>query len=81
MLWFWPPVNVKELSTGHTVVVKSVEGAIEQMQTWPKKMPIPPKLKAAYPICYGVMEGKHTVDEARQAFDAAAREAKVWRAE
>ncbi|RWI96408.1 MAG: DUF982 domain-containing protein [Mesorhizobium sp.] len=78
MLWFWPPVCVKELATGHTVGVKSVETAIEQMQTWPRKGPM---LKAAYPICYGVMEGKHTVDEARLAFEAAAKEAKVWRAE
>lgn len=76
MLWFWPPVNVHELSTGHTLGVKSVEAAIEQMQTWPK---VGPKMKAAYPVCYGVMEGKHTVDEARAAFHAAAKEAKVLR--
>ncbi|WP_189524465.1 MULTISPECIES: DUF982 domain-containing protein [unclassified Mesorhizobium] len=69
---------MKDTATGHALGVKSVETAIEQMRTWPK---VGPKLKAAYPICYGVMEGKHTVDEARLAFEAAAKEAKVWRAE
>lgn len=76
MLWFWPPVHVRDLQTGHTVEVKSVEGAIEQMRTWPK---IGAKMKAAYPICYGAMEGSSTVDEARQAFEAAAKDAKVLR--
>lgn len=79
MHWFWPPVHVRDLETGHTVGVKSVEAAIEQMATWPKKWPVPPALEAAYPICYGAREGSRTVDEARAAFEAAAIEAKVLR--
>ncbi|WP_281408938.1 DUF982 domain-containing protein [Mesorhizobium sp. B2-8-9] len=76
MLWFWPPVYVRELSTGQTLGVKSVEAAIEQMRTWPK---VGKKMKEAYPICYGVMDGSHTVDQCRAAFEAAAKEAKVVR--
>lgn len=74
MLWFSPPVRVKTSRVGHILEVKSVETCIEQMRVWPK---IGPKLRAAYPVCYGALEGSYTVEQAREAFIAAAKEAKV----
>ncbi|CDX54503.1 conserved hypothetical protein [Mesorhizobium plurifarium] len=79
MHWF-DRVSVREIATGQTRGVNSVEAAIEEMQTWPK---VGPKLRAAYPVCYGVVAGEEgfTVEQARAAFVAAAKEAKVLRAE
>lgn len=76
MHWFSPAVTVKP-APGVMTEVKSVETALETMRGWPRKGP---KLKAAYVVCAGVLDGDRTVDEARQAFIAAAKEAKVWRA-
>lgn len=76
MHWFSPPVIVKA-AHGHMLEVKSVEACIEQMQKWPVR----PKLKAAYPICYGALADPptSTIDQARKAFIAAAKEARAWR--
>lgn len=73
MMWFNPPVMVKT-QPGKILEVKSVEACIEQMRVWPK---VGPKLRAAYPVCYGALEGGATAEEAREAFVAAAKEAKV----
>ncbi len=69
MKWFWPPVLLKR-----RVEIKSVEACLEQMRQWPK---VGPKMRAAYPICYGALEGSSTVEDARAAFVKAAKEAKV----
>ncbi|MBZ9807720.1 DUF982 domain-containing protein [Mesorhizobium sp. ESP-6-2] len=76
--WFSPPVHVRDIdNAGSTIGVNSVEGAIEQLQRWPVKA----KLRAAYPICYGALADPptSTVEDARKAFEAAAKEAKVLR--
>ncbi|BCH24286.1 hypothetical protein MesoLjLb_40710 [Mesorhizobium sp. L-8-3] len=44
------------------------------MRQWQR---VGPKMRAAYPVCYGAPEGSSTVEEARAAFVAAAKEAKV----
>lgn len=72
-MWFTPPVRVKT-QPGEIRDVQSVEACIEQMRVWPK---VGPKLRAAYPVCYGALEGGATAEEARKAFVAAAKEAKV----
>lgn len=71
MMWFSPPVKVRT-QPGRILEVKSVEECLEQMRMWPK---VGPKLRAAYPICYGALAGEATADEARRAFIAAAKEA------
>ncbi|UVK49462.1 DUF982 domain-containing protein (plasmid) [Mesorhizobium sp. AR07] len=76
MHWISPPVNVKELATGDTLGVRSVEGCIEQMRTWPR---VGPKTKKAFPICYSALVGGIKPDEARNAFIVAATEAGVLR--
>lgn len=55
--------------------VNSVEVALETMRGWPVR----PKLRAAYVICAEVFDGTKTVDDARKAFVAAAKEAGAYR--
>ena len=81
MMWFWPPVRVREIGTGHTYVVKSVEVAVEQMETWP----LPesgrrgPKYRKAYKVCFDALEGMAEANAAGEVFEAAAKEAGVLR--
>lgn len=80
-MWFWPPVQVREIATGHTYVVKAVEVAVEQMETWP----LPgsgkrgPKWRKAYKVCFDALEGMAEANDAGKAFEAAAIEAGVLR--
>lgn len=55
--------------------VSDVERALEVMRGWPVK----PKLKAAYIVCAECRDGTKSAEEARSAFIAAAKEAKLWR--
>lgn len=75
MHWFSPAVTVKS-APGIMTEVKSVETALEQMRGWPRKGP---RLRAAYVVCAGVLDGDRTVDDAREAFILAAKEAAVLR--
>lgn len=81
MMWFWPPVQVKEIATGYTYVVKAVEVAVEQMETWP--LPTSgkrgPKWKKAYKLAFDALEGMAEPKDVRTAFEAAAVEAGVLR--
>lgn len=71
------PVPVRSMcNPGLTVQVSSCEAAIEQMDTWPKHTA---KWRLAYQRCYEAIEDRVTVDEAKKAFEAAAREAGVLR--
>lgn len=74
MHWFSKPVTIKA-GVGMMQGVKSVETALEVMRDWPAK----PKLRAAYVVCAEVIDGTKTVDQAREAFILAAREAGVFR--
>lgn len=76
MMWFWPPVNVREIATSQTYEVKAVEICIEQMETWPKRGP---KWRRAYRLCFDALEGMAEAKAARDAFAAAAAEAGVLR--
>lgn len=55
--------------------VNSVEAALEAMRPWPVRA----KKKAAYVICAEVLDGTKTVDDARKAFVASAKEAGAYR--
>ncbi|MDX8537046.1 DUF982 domain-containing protein [Mesorhizobium abyssinicae] len=73
MHWF-KAVTIKA-APGMMQGVSSVEAALEVMRGWPVK----PKLRAAYIACAEVLDGIGTVEAAREAFVAAAREAGVLR--
>ncbi|MDX8492898.1 DUF982 domain-containing protein [Mesorhizobium sp. VK22B] len=73
MHWF-KAVTIKA-GPGMMQGVSSVEAALEVMRDWPVK----PRLRAAYVACAEVLDGIGTVDAAREAFVAAAREAGVLR--
>lgn len=83
MMWFWPPVPVRVIANaGHTYDVKSVEVAVEQMETWPlpESGKRGPKWRKAYKVCFDALEGMAEPMDARKAFEAAAIEAGVYRA-
>lgn len=81
MMDFWPPVQVREIATGHTYVVKSVEVAVEQMETWPlaENGKRGPKWRKAYKVCFDALEGMAEAKDAGKAFEVAAKEAGVFR--
>lgn len=72
MMWFWPPVQVKELASGYTREVKAVEDCVAQLETWPARGA---KWRKAYKTCFDALEGMATADDARKAFEAAAKDA------
>ncbi|RWO26653.1 DUF982 domain-containing protein [Mesorhizobium sp.] len=74
-LWFSPPVFVKTELTGVSYGCNNVRGAAEQLLKWTKRGP---KWHLASALCLSALEGEE-VDpkEIRQAFEAAAKEAKM----
>ncbi|MBZ9904778.1 DUF982 domain-containing protein [Mesorhizobium sp. BR115XR7A] len=81
MNWISPPVHVRDInSAGLTIIwVNSVERCIEVLQTWSVNPSPPPKMLRAREVCYGAAEDPPTysAEQAREAFEAAAKEAKV----
>ena len=71
---FSPPVLVKTKHVGRTREVRSVRAALEQLNEMTRRGR---KWEAAAEICAGAMHGGHTPDEARIAFEEAARAAGV----
>jgi Protein of unknown function (DUF982) len=72
MKWFSPPVPVRTNHPGRRYEVSSVEVASEQVLQWQKRGP---KCRKAIEICMETLGGRKTPQEARAAFEAAAREA------
>ncbi|GAA2867646.1 hypothetical protein GGQ99_001261 [Aminobacter niigataensis] len=81
MMWFWPAVSIREIASGHTYNVKTVEVAVEQMETWPlpENGKRGPKWRKAYKVCFDALEGMAEANTAGKAFEAAAKEAGVLR--
>ncbi|RWC38147.1 MAG: DUF982 domain-containing protein [Mesorhizobium sp.] len=73
-LWFSPPVFVKTELVGVSYACNNVRGASEQLLKWNKRGP---KWHRASALCLSALEGEE-VDpkEIREAFEAAAKEAK-----
>lgn len=83
MMWFQTttvPVRSME-NSGITIMVSSVDVAVEQLESWP--MPENgrrgPKWRKAYKKCFDALEGMADAKDARDAFEAAAIEAGVLR--
>ncbi|TIM65667.1 MAG: DUF982 domain-containing protein [Mesorhizobium sp.] len=74
-IWFSPPVFVKTELVGVSYACNNVRGASEQLLKWNKRGP---KWHRASALCLSALEGEE-VDpkEIRQAFEAAAKEAKM----
>lgn len=70
-LWFDPPVSVTREKPSLTIIISSVERAAEQLLTWEERGP---KWHMALVACMAAMEGSETADNARAAFEEAARE-------
>lgn len=70
--WFKPPVKVITDIPGLSIEVSSVERASEVLLSWQDHGPA---WHEAARICLGALEGKVPTEEARAAFEAAAREA------
>lgn len=77
MMWFWPPVHVRDAATGLTYEVKSVEAALEHMEAWP--LPASgkrgPKWRKAYKIAFDALVGMAEMQPVRYAFEATVDEA------
>lgn len=67
------PINA---GNGLTHYVSTAEVAAEVMRSWGKVRRV---YMQSYPVVIAAIEGKATADEARAAFEAAAREAEVLR--
>lgn len=72
---FKTPVPVKAANS-QTHNVKSAAEAAEVMRSWGKVRRV---YMESYPVVVAAIEGKATPEEARDAFEAAAREAGVLR--
>ena len=61
--------------------VSDVERALQVMQGWVRDKGLTPKIAEAYPICYGAIANPptSTIEEARAAFIAAAKERGLYR--
>lgn len=71
---FSPPIRIKTNQVGLTREVRSVRAALEQLNEMTKRGK---KWHHATEICAGAMAGGYSPDEARKAFEAAARDAGV----
>ena len=69
--WFNPPVYVKTERIGIRFGVSHVQGAAEQLLKWNKRGP---KWQQAVEACMAAMENELPSQEARKAFEAAAKE-------
>ena len=76
-MWFSPAVPVRSATKlGMTHNVSNVQAASEQLLTWTKRGP---RWRNAVQVCHDALAGKTTPDEARKAFEAAAKEAGMLR--
>ncbi|MGO4677823.1 DUF982 domain-containing protein [Bosea sp. 2YAB26] len=73
MHWFSPPVVVQADRPGVGYSITDVEQAAELLLAW-KAIGAGPKWQDAVRACTAVLNGAGTVDEAREAFEEAARE-------
>jgi Protein of unknown function (DUF982) len=76
MIWFpHPPVCVIDWARpGKVRGVSSVEAAAVELLRWPKTR----KRDKAATLLADAMEGTADLDETKKAFEAAAKEARVW---
>jgi hypothetical protein len=71
--WFSPPVNVRTPErVGLRLHVNSVEVAAEELLKWDRRGP---QWRKAVASCMAALKGKATPEQARKAFEAAAKEA------
>ena len=73
--WFNPPVYVRTDRPGIRFGISHVEGAVEELMKWPKKGP---KWKKAVQSCIDAFEDRVPPEEVRRAFEAAAKEEKMF---
>ncbi|UVK46643.1 DUF982 domain-containing protein [Mesorhizobium sp. AR07] len=73
--WFNPPVYVKTDRPGLRFGVSHVEAASEQLLKWTKKGP---KWAYAVSVCRAALAEEVPPQEARKAFEAAAKEEKMF---
>ncbi|UVK39375.1 DUF982 domain-containing protein [Mesorhizobium sp. AR10] len=73
--WFNPPVYVRTDRPGLSYGVSHVEGAAEQLLKWTKKGP---KWDYAVRVCMAALADEMPTQEARKAFEAAAKEEKMF---
>nr|WP_036241361.1 DUF982 domain-containing protein [Mesorhizobium sp. STM 4661] len=76
-LWFYPPVYVATKQVGLTRGVNNVRVAAEELLEWDKRGA---KWRKAVQACIDAEEGRASADEVRKAFEAAAKDADLWRA-
>jgi hypothetical protein len=77
MMWFSSPAPVRSATKpGLTHNVSNVQTASEQLLTWAERGP---KWRKAVQVCMAALEGEKSPIDARQAFEAAAKEAKMLR--
>ncbi|MER9561008.1 DUF982 domain-containing protein [Mesorhizobium sp. M0571] len=69
--WFYPPVYVRTDRLGVTHRCNNVEGAAEELLKWTK---MGPKWRKAVQVCIDAVADRATPEEARKAFEAAAKE-------
>jgi hypothetical protein len=76
MIWFdYPPVCVIDWAKpGKVRQVSSVEAAAEELLKWPKSK----KRDRAATLLAAAMEGTADIAQTKKAFEAAAKEARVW---
>lgn len=70
-VWFSPPVKVKSGKIGVISSVNNVAFAAESLLKWTKRGP---KWRKAVQTCMDALGGKKSPEDARKAFEAAARE-------
>ena len=71
-----PPVSIFNWSKpGVVTQIGSVEAAIEELEKWGRGGK---KFARALKVCGDSLAGKATPEAAKKAFEAAAKEAKVW---
>ena len=71
--WFSPPVYVTTDKIGRRYAVSNVERAAEFLLSW-RDRGMGPEWKAAVQACMAAIKGEAGIEEARSAFEAAARE-------
>lgn len=69
--WFSPSVRVRTERIGLAYEASNVRGAAEQLLKWEKRGP---KWRKAVETCMAALEDKATPQEARKAFEVAAKE-------
>ncbi|MGX7875106.1 DUF982 domain-containing protein [Mesorhizobium sp. ORM6] len=73
--WLNPPVSVRADRPGIRFGVSHVEGAAEQLLKWTNRGP---KWKQAVETCMAAIGGNVPPQDARKAFEAAAKEEKMF---